>query len=87
MCAMSGVKMVLAMETHQAIMVGVDQKADSTAFTTIPAIGASSWDAFLAAETDHAIPAIAAIYVYLCSIVEHGWGYFLISSGVKLWFR
>jgi hypothetical protein len=72
MSAMSGVKMVLAMEADQAIMVGVDQQADTTAFTTIPAIGSTSWDTFLTTETNHAIPAIAAVYIYLGSIIEHG---------------
>jgi hypothetical protein len=78
-----GAKMVLAMETDQAVMIGVNQKADSTAFTPITAIGTSPRDTFLAAEADHAIPTVATAYVYLCSIVEHGMGNSLMSSRME----
>jgi hypothetical protein len=72
MFPMSGLIMVLAMEPEQAVMVGVHQEAYTATITTVPTVGATPRDAFLPAETDHAIPAVAAPYIYLCSIVEHG---------------
>jgi hypothetical protein len=83
MFSVSGAIMVLAMETDQAVVVGVNQKADTTAFTPITAIGASPGDTFLSAETDHTIPTVATAYVYLCSIVEHGMGNSLMSSRME----
>jgi hypothetical protein len=83
MSTVSGAKMILAMETDQAVMVWVNQKADATAFSPITTIWASPGDSFLAAETDHTIPTVATAYVYLCSIVEHGMGNSLMSSRME----
>jgi hypothetical protein len=70
----------LAVEAHQAVDFGIDDKDDGSAVAAISSIGAALGHMLFAPKADHTSAAVTAFDVNFCFVEEH-LGYLLSAVG------